>query len=341
MAQTNHTFCRICESLCGLQVDVEDRRVVALRPDPDHVATQGYACVKGLNQHRMYDSPDRLKRVLHRVDGRLEPTSWSEALSAIGQRVQRLQAAHGKNTVAMYVGTAAGFGVLHPIFAQGFMDGIGSRSMYSSASQDCSNKFAVAQHMYGFAFTQPFPDLTHARCLIVVGANPAISKWSFGQVPNPAARLKALTARGGKLYFVDPRRTESAKVAGEHIPIRPGTDVFFYLSFLHEIFARRAYDRHLVDRYMKGLDVLEAVARPWSPHRTEAVTRIPVATLKGLVDEYLRAPGAALYCSTGVNMGGWGALAFWIQEAINAITGNLDRRGGTVVGQGVIDFAKF
>ncbi|MEM7679000.1 MAG: molybdopterin-dependent oxidoreductase, partial [Myxococcota bacterium] len=275
MARTKHTFCRICESLCGLQADVEDRRVVALRPDPDHVATRGYACVKGLNQHRMYDSPDRLKHVLHRVDGRLTPTSWTQALAGIGQKVQRLQATHGKNTVAMYVGTAAGFGVLHPVFAQGFMDGIGSRSMYSSASQDCSNKFAVAQHMYGFAFTQPFPDLAHTRCLIVVGANPAVSKWSFGQVPNPAARLKALTARGGKLYFVDPRRTESAKVAGTHIPIRPGTDVFFYLSFLHEVLSRRAFDPHLVDRYMKGLDALKQVAGPWSPRRTEAVTRVP------------------------------------------------------------------
>ena len=341
MVQTHQTFCRICEALCGLEVDVEDRKVVAIRPDPEHVATSGYACVKGLNQHRMYDSPDRLLHVLKKTERGHEPTSWTQALGDIGTTVRRLQARYGANTVAMYVGTAAGFGVLHPVFAQGFMDAIGSRSMYSSASQDCSNKFAVAQHFYGFAFTQPFPDLNHTECLIVVGANPAISKWSFGQVPNPAARLKALVARGGQLFFVDPRRTESAKVAGQHVPIRPGTDVFFYLSFLHEILRRRAFDSRHVDEHMRGFDALVQIAMPWPPERTAQVTRIPAETLRALVDAYIKANGAALYCSTGVNMGGNGALSFWLQEAINAITGNLDRRGGTLVGQGVIDFPKF
>ena len=341
MAQTHHTFCRICEALCGLQADVEGDRVVALRPDPNHVATSGYACVKGLNQHRMYDSPDRLKYVLRRTDDGHVPTSWTEALADIGGRLRRLIGTHGPSSVGMYVGTAAGFGVLHPVFAQGFMDALGSRSMYASASQDCSNKFAVAQHMYGFAFTQPFPDLDHTECLIVVGANPAISKWSFGQVPNPAARLKALVSRGGRLYFVDPRRTESAKVAGTHVSIRPGTDVFFYLSFLHEVLKRRAYDRSHVDRFMRGFETIEQLAKGWTPERTALITRVPPDVLRQMVDDYVRAPGAALYCSTGVNMGGHGALSFWLQEVINAISGNLDRRGGTLVGKGVIDFAKF
>ena len=341
MVQTHQTFCRICEALCGLEVDVEDQRVVAMRPDPEHVATSGYACVKGLNQHRMYDSPDRLRHVLKRAHGKLVPTSWSEALGGIGGQLKQLIEDHGPNSVAMYVGTAAGFGVLHPVFAQGFMDAVGSRMMYASASQDCSNKFAVAQHMYGFAFTQPFPDLDHCECLIVVGANPAISKWSFGQVPNPAARLKALVGRGGKLYYVDPRRTESAKVAGTHVPIRPGTDVFFFLSFLNEVLNRGVVDPRRLSTYMRGFESLVQVAAPWTPERTERVTRIPAKTLRSLVDDYLWASGAALYSSTGVNMGGHGALSFWLQEAINAITQNLDRPGGTIVGRGVIDFAKF
>ena len=341
MPQTHQTFCRICEALCGLEVDVENERVVAIRPDGDHVATRGYACVKGLNQHRMYDSPDRLRYVLRRSKDGLVPTSWSESLTEIGNKIRSLQATYGKNTVAMYVGTAAGFGVLHPVFAQGFMDAIGSRSMYASASQDCSNKFAVAQHMYGFAFTQPFPDLDHTECLIIVGANPAVSKWSFGQVPNPAKRLKGLVQRGGRLYIVDPRRTESAKTAGTHVAIRPGTDVFFFLSFLHEVLTRKYFDRGHIDTYMKGFDALTEIAEPWSPERTAPVTRVAAATLRRLVQDYLTARGACLYSSTGVNMGGHGALSFWLQEVINAITGNLDRRGGTLVGRGVIDFPRF
>ncbi len=40
-------------------------------------------------------------------------------------------------------------------------------------------------------------------------------------------------------------------------------------------------------------------------------------------------------------MGGQGAMAFWIQEVINAVSGNLDRKGGTLVGRGIMDFIKF
>jgi formate dehydrogenase len=340
VTETLHTFCRICESLCGLEVDVEDGRIVEIRPDREHVATGGFGCVKGLKQHELFQSPDRVEFPLKRVGETFHRVSWDQALDEIGARVKRLRADCGADSIAMYVGTAAGFSLLHPIFAQGFMTGIGSRSMYASATQDCSNKFAVARELYGFPFTQPFPDLDHTSCLIIVGANPVVSKWSFLQVPNPVKRLREITGRGGKLYVVDPRRTETAKAAGTHVFIRPGTDVFFYLAFLQELIGQGGVDRQRVDAHMKGFAEIEALVRPWTPERAEAVTRLPAATLRQMVRDYREADGAALYSSTGVNMGGNGALAFWIQEVINAVSGNFDRRGGTLVGRGILDFGK-
>ena len=337
----HHTFCRICESLCGLEVDVEDGRVVRIRPDARHVATSGFACVKGMEQHHLFGSPDRLEHPLRRrPDGTHEHVPWDEALGGIGRTVRRVRRRHGPHAIAMYVGTAAGFSVLHPIFAQGFMTGVGSRSMFATATQDCANKFAVARHVYGFPFTQPFPDLRHTECLIIVGANPAVSKWSFLQVTNPIKQLRALEARGASLFVVDPRRTESARAAGEHVFIRPGTDVFFYLAFLHEILARDAIDHPRVAAHMRGLEALRELAADWTPERVAPVTRILPDTLRRMVDAYVRADGASLYCSTGVNMGKHGALAFWLQESINAISGNLDRRGGTLVGRGIVDFPR-
>ncbi|MEZ4302009.1 MAG: molybdopterin-dependent oxidoreductase [Polyangiaceae bacterium] len=341
MPETVHTFCRICEVLCGLEADVESGRAVALRPDPAHVSTAGFACPKGLKQHKLYSSPDRLLHPERRDGDRWSRVSWDSALEGIGGAVRRIRERHGPDAIAMYVGTAAGFSVLHPIFAQGFMTGLGSKSMYATATQDCSNKFAVARAMYGFPFTQPFPDLDRTECLIVTGANPVVSKWSFLQVPNPAQRLKAIEARGGKVYFVDPRRTESARTAGEHVPIRPDTDVFFFLAFLQEIFSRGGHTSARDDRFIAATDQLARVVEPWTPERCERVTRIPAAKLREMVTAYLSARGAAMYSSTGVNMGQNGSLAFWLQESINAITGNLDRLGGTLVGRGIFDFPAF
>lgn len=341
--ETVTSFCRICEALCGLELDVdrEHGRIVEIRPDASHVASRGFACIKGLRQHELYQSPDRLREPLERQHGRLRPVSWEHALSRIGEQVRAIRRDHHPDAIAMYVGTAAGFSILHPPFAQGFMQGLGSRSTYSSATQDCSNKFAVATLMYGFPFLQPFPDVDRTRCLVMVGANPAVSKWSFLQVSNPVQKLKAIEARGGRVFVVDPRRTESAKAAGEHVLIRPGTDVFFYLAFLHELFAAHGVDEARVARHARGAAALRELVAPWTPERCAEVTKIPADTLRRIVRAYATADGAALYCSTGVNMGGQGSLAFWLQEAINMLAGNLDRPGGTLVGKGIFDFPGF
>ena len=340
--KTHHTFCRICESLCGLKVQTQNNQIISIEPNEKHVATEGFSCVKGLYQHEMYASPDRLKYPLKRqADGTYERISWTRAIDEIGAKVKQLKEEEGPDSIAMYVGTAAGFGVLHPVFAQGFMTGIGSKSMYSSSTQDCSNKFAVSRLVYGFPFTLPFPDLDNTECLIIVGANPVVSKWSFLQVPNPSKKLKELERRGATLFIVDPRKTETASVAGEHIFIRPSTDVFFYLSFLNELIRQDGINEAFVKEHSTGIEDIKSLASEWPAEKTAEVTGIEADVLKRMVSAYINANGASLYCSTGVNMGGNGSLSYWLQEVINAISGNLDKRGGTLVGKGVMDFIKF
>ena len=343
MADTkkHNTFCRICESLCGLEVTTQGNKVIDIRPDKDHVASQGFACPKGLKQHKLFDSPDRLKYPMKKEADGWKRISWEQALKEIGSKVKALVKENDPDAIAMYVGTAAGFGVLHPVFAQGFMTGIGSRSMFASATQDCSNKFSVSHQVYGFPFTQPFPDILNTECLIIVGANPMVSKWSFLQVPNPSKHIKDIQNRGGKVIVIDPRKTETAKIASEHHHIRPNTDVFFYLSFLQEIIDQDGIDHNRIRKYSKGYKELIQLAKEWPADKTEEVTGISKEILKDLVKVYLDSNGASLYSSTGVNMGTNGSLAFWIQECINFITGNLDKEGGTLVGRGVIDFPKF
>jgi len=338
--RTEHTFCRICESLCGLEVQMQGNEILSIRPDMEHVATRGFACPKGLKQHKMYDSPDRLLYPMKRSGKDWNRIHWDQANREIGEKVAQLRRDHGPDSIAMYVGTAAGFSTLHPIFANGFMDAVGSRSLYASATQDCSNKFAVSNLMYGFPFTLTHPDLEKTDCLIIAGANPVVSKWSFLQVPNPIAHLRELERRGGQLFILDPRRTETAKVAGEHVFIRPNTDVFFFLSFLCELERIGGVVAEEHPHWKGAKEVLE-LARQWPPEKTEAVTQVPVATLRKMVAAYKNAKAASIYSSTGVNMGTNGSLAFWVKEVINALSGNLDKEGGSIVAKGVIDFPKF
>ncbi len=340
--RTQYTFCRICEATCGLKATIDGDRVIEVEPDPDHVVSKGYACIKGLHYHEMHHSPDRLRVPLKRVGDRFEEISWKQALNEIGNKVRRLVKDHGGDSVSAYLGNPISFSLLPPILTSAFLQGLGSRNLFQTGSQDCNNKFAAAQRIYGFPFIQPFPDIDRTQCLVIIGSNPAVSRGSFVQLPDPIRRLRAIEARGGRVFHVNPRRTETARQLGTQVFIRPDTDVYFLLSFVHEVLARDAIHEERVTRYMKGLGDLRAVSAQWPPERTAKVTGVSAATLREMVDAYLAADGAALTLSTGVNQGSHGTLAFWIQESINAITGNLDRFGGTLVGHGYIeDFPKY
>lgn len=339
-AQTKHTFCRICEASCGLVAELDQGRITQLRPNKDHIGTDGFACMKGLNQHHMYDSPDRLQTPLKRVGDRFEPVSWAQALKEIGAKVKTLRGV-SPHAISMYVGTAAGFSLLHPIFAEGFMKGVGSRNIYASSTQDCANRFASATEMFGFPFTQPVVDLDHVKFMLIIGTNPVVSKWTFGQVAHPVKRLKEVRKRGGRIVVVDPRETETAKVADVHHFIRPNTDVFFFLSFLHELFAQNGVDRARSTQHMTGLDAVEALARDWPAERTAPLTGVPVEALQCMVGDYIAAGASAIVTGTGLGMGRHGTMAQWLADVINAVSGNLDRRGGVLLGEGMFDFAAY
>ena len=228
--RTETTFCRICEASCGLVASIEGERVVALEPDPEHVASKGYSCIKGLRYHEIHHSPDRLKTPLKRVGGHFEPITWAQALSEIGAKTRQLVKEHGGDSVSAYLGNPISFSVLPPVLTAGFLQGLGSRNLFQTGSQDCNNKFAAAERLYGFPFIQAFPDVDRTQCLIIIGSNPAVSRGSFIQLPDPIRRLKAIESRGGKVYHVNPRRTETAKQLGTQVFIRPDTDVYFLLS---------------------------------------------------------------------------------------------------------------
>lgn len=319
---------------------VEGDRITHVAPDPEHVASRGFACIKGLSVERVRASGDRVTTPLKRVGERYEPIGWDQAIAEIGAKVRALRARHGDDAIGLYFGNPISFSLLMPIFITGFTKGLGTAKTFTTGSLDCNNKFLVSHHMYGSPMSLTFPDVDRTRFLMLFGSNPAVSKMSFINLPDPVARLKAIERRGGRVVHVNPRRTETAKGVGEHLFIRPDTDVFLLLAFLHEVLERDAVDRSRIERFMTGFEHVKEIAAGWTPERQAEVTGVPAGTLRALVDAYLAADGAALYASTGVNQGSNGSVAFWALEVINAITGNLDRRGGSLMGQGIFDYAK-
>ncbi len=326
------TYCRICEAACGLVATVEDGRVTKLRPDPDHPLSQGWACPKGIAMLQVHEDPDRVLHPLRRQpDGSFARAGWDEALDAIGERLRGVIAEHGPTSVGWYLGNPGAFSYSHPIWVKGLLDALGSPHFYNANSQDVANRFAASALLYGTPAVVPIPDLPRTSFLLVVGANPLVSHGSLLTAPRMKDHLRGIVARGGRVVVVDPRRSETAR-AFEHVAITPDTDAWMLLGLLHVLFAEGLVDEAALRAQASGSGWLRAAVRPFSPEATEGRTGIAAAELRALARAFAAAPGAAAYGRTGSCLGRFGTLVAFLLDAVNLVTGNLDRAGGSVFG---------
>ena len=331
------TFCRICEAHCGLTVEVGPGDTIGrIRPDRDHPVTRGYGCVKGMGLGDLNGDPERVNHPLKRVGQGFERVSWEEALRDIGARIRSSVKHHGARSVGMYRGNPSYFSFQHVLFASDFMRALGSPNLFTSVSIDSNNKFLVATEMYGHPLVQTLPDVSRTSFLLCLGSNPVVSQMSIIQLAHPLRRLQEIVDRGGRVVTVDPRRTETAARVGEHLFIRPGTDAALLLALLHVV-SKYPIPEVTGFEAVTGLEEALQVAEQWSPERAAAVTGVPASEIVALAEGYRQAESAAIYHSTGVNMGGFGSLCTWVTQVLALVTGNLDQLGGQVLVRPPID----
>ncbi len=332
------TYCRVCEPLCGMLATVEDGRLTKLRPDPDNPLSAGFACPKGIAMTDVQNDPDRVLHPLRRTpSGDFERVSWEVALTEIATRLKRIRARHGGDSIGWYMGNPGAFSYSHPLWSKGFTDALGSPHYYSASSQDVSNRFAASQMLYGSPFQVPVPDLARTDLLLIVGANPLVSHGSVMSAPRVKDLLQAIPARGGRVVVVDPRRSETAR-AFEHLAITPDSDAWWLLSLLAVIFEEGLEDTSAIERQALGAEGMRRLVAPHTPEETEGRTGISADATRELARELAAAPRAAVYGRTGSCLGRNGTLVSFLLDALNVVTGNLDREGGAMFGDPPLDF---
>jgi anaerobic selenocysteine-containing dehydrogenase len=336
MPSQHVTYCRICEASCGLVATVEDGRLVQLRPDDEHPLSRGFACPKGIAMTDVQNDPERVLHPLRRTpDGDFEQVSWEEALDDIGRRLGRAIDEYGGDSIGWYFGNPAAFSYSHILWVQGIAQAIGMRHVYSAGSQDVNNRFVASHLLYGRPTVVPIPDLDRTDFLLVVGANPAVSHGSLISAPRMREQMRAITHRGGRVVVVDPRRSETAKLF-EHLAVRPDSDAWLLLSLLHVIFEQGHEDARTISRQSRGIGMLRCVATSYAPESTEEVTGVDAATVRALARDLATADSAAIYGRTGSCLGRRGTLVAYLIDALALVTGNLDREGGLVFGDGIL-----
>lgn len=322
------TYCRVCEAACGLEAELDEQgRVVRLRPDRDHPVSRGFACAKGTRFAETAEHPARLLHPMRRGDdGVLARVSWKDALAETGAKLKAIGEQHGPHAVGIYFGNPFAFNALGAVALPLFMKALGSRNVYSAGSQDCNNKFTAGEIVHGSPLLHPIPDFANAELIVMFGSNPAISQSSFVHLEGGSKLFDGLAEKGVKMVWVDPRRTESAERWGEHLAIRSGSDVYLILGLLNLL-----RDMHAPSEHVEGLEGLLAEAAWYPPERVEALTGVTAAALRALAGRIRASKATAFHLSVGVNQGGAGTAAYVALQALSVLTGNFDRRGGSLV----------
>jgi anaerobic selenocysteine-containing dehydrogenase len=323
-----HT-CSLCEATCGLTFEVEDNRILSVRPDEDDVFSKGYVCPKGIAISGIHDDPDRLRKPVRRnAAGTFEEISWADAFDLVARRLGETREHHGADAIGFYWGNPTGNNHGALLMLSSFTKAIGTRNRFSSGSQDANPRIVTSYELYGSSISIPIPDIDRTDYFLCLGGNPMISNGSVMTAPDMRRRLRAVRERGGKLVVVDPRRTETAKEANEHVAIRPGGDAAFLLAMAQVLVARGRVDRKFLDETTSGWAEIERRLATFTPARVAAFTGVPAETIERLALEFADARSAVCYSRVGVCVGAYATVATFATDLLNIVTGRLGREGG-------------
>jgi anaerobic selenocysteine-containing dehydrogenase len=310
--------------------ELETRNYLDIRGDKDDPFSRGYICPKAVALQDLHYDKDRLKYPVRRTPHGWERLGWNEAFDEVAFHLKRVHAKYGRNSIATYLGnpTVHNYGAL--LFAPGFIRSLHTRNRFSATSVDQLAHHLSAYLMFGHQLLLPVPDIDRTKFFLILGANPTVSNGSMMTAPGMSRRLQEIRQRGGKVILIDPRFTETARLADRHLFIKPGTDVLLLLALLHVVFDEKLTCLGPLAAFTKGVDIIGELVAEFPPDKVASITGIDASQIRLLAREFAAAESAVCYGRIGVSTQEFGGVCQWLINVLNIVTGNLDRPGGAM-----------
>ena len=313
-----------CPDSCSLSVSLSDGRVVGLDGGHANPVTAGYICGKVRRfGERMY-GPDRLLRPGFRLgppgSGEFRWVSWEEALARVAEAMREARGRWGAESVLPYC-----YGGSNGLLTQDTTDARVFRRFGASrlARTLCASTTGAAnQALYGKMPSVTYADYTHARLIVIWGANPSASGIHLVPFVREAQRS------GARLVVVDPRATPLARLADLHLAVRPGTDVAVALALHRHLFENGLADDAFLAARATGAGRLRERAREWTFERAGSVAGVEPGAIAALAGMYAAASPAVIRCGWGLERNRNGGNATAAILALPAVAGKFGVRGG-------------
>lgn len=317
------TSCVLCSLCCGLEVQVENNRIVKVRPDKDSLISEGYVCRKGMSVAYHEHNADRLLYPLKKVGGKFERIGWDEAIGEIADKLKQILREHGPRSLA----SAAGGGEYNfytSRFLSGFVQALGSRYLYSSASQEFAGRYWAHGLTLGSQMLTLVPDYVHSDMFLTVGWNGMMSHG----IPQTRKVLTRFAKDPDKLLVaVDPRRSETAKIADIHLALRPGTDALLLKAMIAVILKEGMYNRDYIDRHVSGFAEIQSWFAGFDVHAALKVCGLDYDQVFRVCREFA-VRRSCLRDDLGILMNRHSALFSYLLVVLLAICGRIGVPGG-------------
>jgi anaerobic selenocysteine-containing dehydrogenase len=325
--RTVQSFCRICTAICGILVDVSGDEVVRVRGDQEHPMSHGYTCAKGRALPKIHHHPDRIEQPMMRVDGQLQPVTWEACLDDLGGRLRAIIEEGGPDAIGVYFGSGLGMDASGYRMIEALFHAIGTPAKFSPLTIDGTAKALVSHLVGGFPGFTAHIDYERAKLVMYIGVNPVVSHGHNVALTDPVSSIRELKTHA-EVWVLDPRLTETGRLATRHLAPRPNTD-YAVLAFLIRELLRNGADREVLEQRTMGRQELIAAVDPFTLERAAEIAGLDASDLLALLAAVRQAGPVAIHTGTGVTMGAAvGNVTAWLTWVLMILTGAMNGPGG-------------
>ncbi|MFC1944800.1 molybdopterin-dependent oxidoreductase [Chloroflexota bacterium] len=313
--------CEMCINECGINVHVDDGKIVGIEGLPDH-PSRGVLCVKANQIPDWVYHPDRLKYPLRRENGEWKRISWAEALDTIATKLQGLKEREGATSLAVIAGD--------PVCMQErvgwdmiwrFCDVYGSPNRFYPGDLCGSSRFRANLITVGKVCRA---DLENSKCIMIWAEDPQRS------MPHFVGNINDALKKGAKLIVIDPRRIPFADKADIYVQPRPGTDAALLLAIINIVISEGLYDGEFVEKWTVGFDKLQEHVKRYTAEWAQHITGVAAEDIKNIARMYATNKPASIAAGLKLQQCPSGFQNSRALIILEAITGNVDVLGGSV-----------
>ncbi len=317
--------CMLCSIGCSIEVQIEGQTLKKIRGDKSSVSSQGYICQKAARLDHYQNHSERLTKPLRKKsDGSFEEVEWDVVIPEIANKMKAIKQEHGGHAFAYYGGGGQG-NHLGGTYSAALTSALGTPFLYTALAQEKTGDFWVNGKLFGRQSCYVSEGMEHSDYTLVIGANP----WDAHGVPQTRNVLKDYKKNPDRtLVVIDPRRTETAKMADLHLAVKPGRDAFLMSAIIAVILQKGLEDKGFIENHTQGFDIVKQKFIDVPVQEYADLSGVELTLIEQVAVGFSQAKTANVQADLGIQQSLHSTLNSYLEKLLFLITGNFNIEGG-------------